>query len=580
MPPTLHPHLKRGLDFDGFHIHPEDAVEELPTQSQNREQRAAKRRRVEAIASRYLHGRAPLILTAGLRGPFNTGWKNPWANTTAASRSKMEEVANDIPVPEIASPEASRAPHDDDLDSHEPDDSLNDIEVPPPTAPLPDEDDISSATEYFSATTEKRIQKQSPLADPFWLRRSESARVDMRKATNGNTDVSPTRSRSRNGDSQSSMVADLRLRPPQGPTPAQSSPRRIPGPHISGSSASAPMDIPWPAISADRARNEQPRRSSRNSSQNASIPTAPRPACIASPVPASSNGFVNKKMEESKSKPSGEHPSKLKPRFVNFSSSPAPKKKSTTTIEKSPQNMDTNREAADDTPGGESTDAEEIMQVHEADATDMPVVNKEMRVSRGSDWSTQAAMALAQLEFQQSTFPAISQPSQDTPRSMLIVPSPAVTPLSVFHAQQDKSLLDQSVLQGPPISTQDLFGAASPFAFSTVKKKPGKSVGSNLRLALNPSDPGDSRDNDATAKSPTRCADRIPLKDKNTTTSFWSFITDKASQGSQGSLCDRSRPSMNDVELPQLDLHTSLDGLGPTGDLHFTDRFLRDIDGT
>ena len=88
MPLYLHPHLKRGLDFDGFHVDPEDLLEEPLGEYEDAEHRAAKRRRIEAIASRYLRGRAPVIVTAGLRGPFNNDWKNPWAKPIVEKKKK------------------------------------------------------------------------------------------------------------------------------------------------------------------------------------------------------------------------------------------------------------------------------------------------------------------------------------------------------------------------------------------------------------------------------------------------------------------------------------------------------------
>jgi hypothetical protein len=168
-----------------------------------------------------------------------------------------------------------------------------------------------------------------------------------------------------------------------------------------------------------------------------------------------------------------------------------------------------------------------------------------------------------------------SQPSLETPRQILAVNSATVTPRSAFTVQRDETLAPETVLQAQP-STQDLFGAASPFAFSTVKKKPEGPQRSNLRFALSPSD--GALKGDAVAKSPTPTADRIPLKDKNITASFWSFITDKASQGSQGSFGDRSKGALNDVGYSALNMDMSLGDVGTTGSLDFTDGFLRSID--
>ena len=50
------------------------------------EQRTAKRLRIERIATQYLHGTTPLILSAALRGPLDKSWGNPWARNTIFDR--------------------------------------------------------------------------------------------------------------------------------------------------------------------------------------------------------------------------------------------------------------------------------------------------------------------------------------------------------------------------------------------------------------------------------------------------------------------------------------------------------------
>src|ERR1700758_2279175 len=44
----------------------------------DQEARTAKRRRIEQIAQQYLSGQGIFILSAGLWGPFDKTWKNPW----------------------------------------------------------------------------------------------------------------------------------------------------------------------------------------------------------------------------------------------------------------------------------------------------------------------------------------------------------------------------------------------------------------------------------------------------------------------------------------------------------------------
>ncbi|KAI4610206.1 hypothetical protein J4E83_008432 [Alternaria metachromatica] len=665
MPLSLHPHLKRGLDFDAFHVDPEDLIEEPPAEYEDPAHRAAKRRRIEAIASRYLRGRPPVIITAALRGPFDNGWKNPWtkpivekrrvsgknsavAGTRTANSKKVaagrnnttkrrsssrlnggngKDVVEDV-APQMASPETSRAARDD-LDHREHDDSLDEIEVPPATAPLPDDDDAPGTAEPFSTNTNNCIQNRSPMTNPFWLRRPESARVDMRKATNRNTDTSPSRSRSRNSTSQTQTqtLSELRLSLPKAPIQAQKSAPETPAQEGWRSSASASMVISSPAKDADTnaqaqaaptaspprsqrtipiitssmgsqggptrqdvqqsaerlghqtpglSSERQPRRSSRRCTQNAPTSTEPQHGRVTSPWPASSTGKVRRK-------------TKLKPRAVNFDSSPEKIPSAKKSCAEDVIHNEADDELQVDPTEAVVVDVQASPQV-EGDAIVIQNENSELRTSRSSrdsDWSTQAAMMRAQLEFQQSTFPMMSPEvlqldSQtsllDTPRPILAAASAAVTPLSAFTVQRDEPLAPETILQAPPISTQDLFGAASPFAFSTVKKKPEETQRSNLRFAFSPSD--GVLGADAVAKSPTPTAERVPLKNKDNITSFWSFTTDKASQISHGSFGDRSKGVLTEVGFPALNIDTSLGDFGPTGSLDFTDRFLRNIDDT
>ncbi|MCJ1354904.1 MAG: hypothetical protein MMC33_004894 [Icmadophila ericetorum] len=59
--------------------------------------RVAKRKRREALGHEYLRQRPPTILSAGLRGPFNANWKNPWAKANPVSaRQQAERRSEDL----------------------------------------------------------------------------------------------------------------------------------------------------------------------------------------------------------------------------------------------------------------------------------------------------------------------------------------------------------------------------------------------------------------------------------------------------------------------------------------------------
>ena len=76
-----------------------------------------KRQRIEAVGKKCLEGRPPFILTAGLRGPFEKEWKNPWAKKRRDRRNistiPLHKEVYRIPskrAPETARPIVSPGP--------------------------------------------------------------------------------------------------------------------------------------------------------------------------------------------------------------------------------------------------------------------------------------------------------------------------------------------------------------------------------------------------------------------------------------------------------------------------------------
>jgi hypothetical protein len=716
---TLHAHLKRGLDHDDFYLDPADIVEDVPREYRDPEEQAAKRQRIEKIAAQCLQGKLPVILTASLRGPFSDGWKNPWAKPRKTRRrvsDKENSVGSNkngiggragvrkakpvevkrrtrsagrraLEVQTVASPETSRAVHSH-IEEFQEKHTQDLIEVPPATAPSPEEHDTSGATEFFSLDTERCVRRQSPLTDPFWLRRPESQRkADMRTSNKGSTDASPTHTRG--GLAQPDRIRPLQLavpkvavgfRPPQVkravsedisssasasmvisspvrpavPTyiavsrtsasrrqRSSTRPLQTPGPTSNmqpaqAQSAATPSSILVPAtnhktLSADQFQSnnhmtkadrhssatqersqEGPSReviqrsaerlsdvlSASHSSNSQTKPVdqaGPKPdkgprqsqdSHVAPPIPNSSTGFVYKKVGSTKWSIS--NAPRSKPRTVNFNSSPATKDPGSTSkpgsqkltpVEKAAPAKQVAQAGEGSQPEGQTSGSQANEPVLEQQSL------RSSRSSRHSAMSTQAAMLLAQLEFQESTFPTLSsetprpwsQPQEDTPRPMLPEPSPAITPLSVFRPQLEQAHPLASVLRGPLLSTQDLFAAASPFAFSTVKKKPEAPQHSNLRMSLVSFDGHDV--SNISPQSPSY-SDRIPLKEKNAVPSPWRFSFERQPRKSPDSFRGSARRSISDVELPQLDFHTSLDEYGPTGSLHFADHLLRTMNDT
>lgn len=705
MPPTLHPCLKRGLDLDPSPVDSSDLVEDLPAEHHDAEHQTAKRRRVEAIALQYLRGKPPVMLTARLKGPFTKEWKNPWAKDAKTrpdgqskdAKERAERQGKRSPkTSQVASPEASRAV------AHTEEQLYSQFEPLPATAPLPDEDDLSGATEFFSVETDQFVANNSP-ANPFWLRRPATS---IAFPANSQTDKSPTRLR--RNDEKSVSRRSLQLAPPKEPLAGRPLPIRATPPDEWRSSASASMDISSPAkpatavkhqiaaqnlsyttsstdipdssrLRADSAQEEEarssqaaqhvqvpvaaetptslakysnaissgahsaqpahaqsfdtlvpattykisstvqvpqssPTRPSRGSIQRSAerlinpmprsatkqlpSPTDRKPAkevgllkklrhnLVASPAPASSTGFMYRRVGQSKSE--GSNVQRTKPRAVSFGSSPTQKDNSQPDVGPEIHVSVVEAEVSEHPVPRASAEAversvveknnDEIVEASEADQDQDE--QQDSYKSRQSQYSTQAAMLLAQLEFQEdssqsstssATLRPWSQPAQNTPPPLLPQPSPAITPLSVFNAHTDTCfsvLAGDSVLHGPQISTQDLFDAASPFAFSTVKKKSQRPRRTSLRFALT-----SKLSESMAAKSPTPSAVRTPLKEKNTPTT-WGFTHEKSSLYSPKLSSQSTKRTTNDVELPQLDFHTSLD-FGPNPDL--TDCFLKGL---
>lgn len=228
--------------------------------------------------------------------------------------------------------------------------------------------------------------------------------------------------------------------------------------------------------------------------------------------------------------------------------------------------------------------------VYEAMANDQSIVESvghqarqgSLGSSRQSLYSTQAAMMMAQLEFQEETIPSLpsntphtyTRIQNDTSQPHFREPSPAITPFHKFNAELDKKHPPTSVLHGPPMSTQDLLAAASPYALSTVKKKTVLPKRSSLRFTVLSNEERNERaELDSPKRSPTPSAERIPLKERNSYVMFRSTLSGSG-KGSQESPVPSRDDSTKVVELPQLNLNSSLEG-----GLGFTGGFLRKLEG-
>ncbi|KAF1911717.1 hypothetical protein BDU57DRAFT_460428 [Ampelomyces quisqualis] len=437
MSPPLHAHLKRGLACDDLYAETDDAIEHVPLECSHTGDQVAKRQRVEEIASKYLlHGRLPVLLTASLRGPFDDGWRNPWAEANKGKRRSF-----------------NRQP----------------------------------GTGSIKTRGNGRDDGTQVRAVPA-KRRTRSAALEMVEERGV---ASPETSRA-----LSTSAADLHERH----TPEE-------------------VGVP-PATAPEPEENEASEVSSFSQRGNGEgqVPMGAASNDAASRPPESSSGFVYKKVGSTKWTIS--NAPRSKPRAVNFNSSPADKKNSTASSKSGTQVGKSAEKDAPRTTAAASKVAprpDEPTQGSQADETAHD--GQSMGSARHSTMSTQAAMVLAQLEFQESTFPSSSPrpwspPPEATRRPMMPEPSPAMTPFSVFSAQLGQAQPAGSVLRGPAISTQDLFAAASPFAFSTVKKKAEVPQRSHLSMSMTSLDGHDDGGFAASPVGPTWFPERMPVKEK------------------------------------------------------------------
>ncbi|KAF1951438.1 hypothetical protein CC80DRAFT_481032 [Byssothecium circinans] len=487
--------LPPNLDSDCLEIAPENLLETISDDHYDPVRQAAKRRRIEKIATEYLKGKVPFIASAKLRGPFDKGWRNPWTSEEKAAPVQtagynQDGIRTRSQIGERLSPENSRG-IDSEPFSPEPEDlALSAVQTAKAarSARRPSREDIQASAEKCDEVV------RDPIAQPKSKRKKHTTKT--------------------------------------------------PGPNL-----------------------------------------------VASPALNASTGFMYRRVGEVASKAKSAKNSK--PQAMAFDSSPA--------MLNTPKTGDAAPQVSQQelTLVGGGRARRDIYEVPE-ESSDGIEPQQSFRSGQQSNLSTQAAILRAHQDFQESTIPSAtvetpraSLPSpDDTPQPDRSEPSVAFTAFSAFNAQLDKQHPPDSVIQDlQPVNTQDLFAAVSPFSFSTVKKKPSKSLGSSLRFAVFPSSGHNGHTEadigvghptysnrvplkDSNARSPTP-SDRMPLGDSNATLSFLGMASEKGSQESgELSFIQMTR---QEVELPQLDFGNSLGNFEPNGDLNLTDRFLQQL---
>ncbi|KAF2267117.1 hypothetical protein CC78DRAFT_105014 [Lojkania enalia] len=699
---ALHTHLRAGLDYEPLSVDPKDVLEcEL---DENSDERAAKRRRIEVIATQYLKGRVPTLISARLRGPFNDTWENPWAKLGQSVKGRQNKnrvssrvtkrhthqrkIIEDLRRSSRApSPEPSRAIQSS-LRSSIRVQKYQDGAIVASGNSIDDNRQLEG-TEIFSARADLRVPRRTQISSQ-WLKRPTQ---DIGRSTSedrphdASLHHSPTPRRQ--GTLPMGSQRELRLAPPKNSvhTTRSSIPREIqpilganwmssapistaisspvdylrteihtavskkgsnrdPNQRVGSTSSATVLDgtVECAQPTASHAKPSGPMllhvpkattatiqggvsswmlaqpsyeyvpskiqdniylpsregvqrcaercvptplahtcAKSERQETSAKAPKGPLPPVdfVASPTPNPLVGFKYHKVHTGGAKRTRKSAQKAKLRPMTFESSPAVpiNREEDTTPETHSDRLDS------DEPSDENIEPErpnnQGPRAPPRDIYDVMATNDEQRVDRvshkQSSMSTQAAMMLAQLGFQEGTFPL---EASDTPRTWfshqegdsnacLREPSPTTTPFHTFNAKLDiMHGAPKSVSWGPSMSTQDLFTAASPFSFSTVKKKKSL-LRSSLGFTVLPTE--DDRQADGNAvKSSTPSAERIPLKDRNSSM-LVSADTDNVGKGSQESLLHTTETPSKIPEASKGRSYATLNNLDFTVSLDLTD---------
>jgi len=98
MPPPskvpIYPRPVEPLSAESVHFEPQDVIyaSSYPSSDDDSAVRAAKRRRIEKLGEQYLRGDGLQVLSAGLHGPFDSSWKNPWARRRRDTKPAVAEI--------------------------------------------------------------------------------------------------------------------------------------------------------------------------------------------------------------------------------------------------------------------------------------------------------------------------------------------------------------------------------------------------------------------------------------------------------------------------------------------------------
>lgn len=207
---------------------------------------ASRKMRYEAAGQRFLDGRTPFILTAVLKGPFESNWVNPWRSkqrtavpavnirTSPGKLARSAKVKRNLSVPETIHP-----PHDS-LECHLPSpESLNQTSETE-THPYLEEDELVKVQQWRDTVNSEGRQK-----DDFWMSTTQTSVSERKRKANGSSWLKLLANKRQRTDIMESGSVDTPVRPrPQLPTSTTNA--------MNTSFTSAPDHLPSSATAAAR----------------------------------------------------------------------------------------------------------------------------------------------------------------------------------------------------------------------------------------------------------------------------------------------------------------------------------------
>ncbi|KAF5557667.1 protamine p1 [Fusarium mexicanum] len=171
---------------------PEDVLYE-GSDDENYDNPMSRKLRIEAAGQRFLDGKAPVLLTALLRGPFDatsSNWVNPWrskhrtagnARIIRTSPGKLKRSANvrrNVSIPETVQPAS------DSLECHLPSpESLNQTSETE-THPYLEEDELAKVREWRDAVD---AEKKPKAKDEFWASTPQGSLSERKRKAKGSS---------------------------------------------------------------------------------------------------------------------------------------------------------------------------------------------------------------------------------------------------------------------------------------------------------------------------------------------------------------------------------------------------------